>query len=91
MRAIGRSGQCIIASPSGEYAIRCIELAQVRQTLNELPATLRSVLVLVCADGLSYKETAEILGIPVGTVMSRMHRARLELHRRISGTCTKTL
>jgi RNA polymerase sigma-70 factor (ECF subfamily) len=75
----------VVGSPGEEQALRRIELAQVRRTLDELPPPLRCVLVLVCADGLSYKETAEILGIPVGTVMSRLHRARLELHRRLSG------
>jgi RNA polymerase sigma-70 factor, ECF subfamily len=38
---------------------------------------------LVCIDGASYKEAAEITGTPIGTVMSRLARARRELHERL--------
>jgi RNA polymerase sigma-70 factor, ECF subfamily len=78
------SAEEVIGCPGEEYAMRQITLAQVRRTLDELPSAFRSVLLLVCADGLSYRETAAILGIPIGTVMSRLHRARFELHRRLS-------
>jgi RNA polymerase sigma-70 factor (ECF subfamily) len=62
-----------------------INLAAVRQTMNQLPAEQRTVLMLVCVDGLSYKEAAEVLGIPVGTIMSRLSRARQDLHGRLTG------
>lgn len=39
----------------------------------------RSVLVLKDIDGLKYEEIAEVMGVPIGTVRSRLHRARLEL------------
>lgn len=61
-----------------------IALAAVRRTMNLLPADQRTVLMLVCVDGLSYKEAAEVLGIPVGTVMSRLSRGRQDLHERLS-------
>jgi RNA polymerase sigma-70 factor (ECF subfamily) len=41
------------------------------------------VLILVSIDGLSYREVAEILEVPVGTVMNRLARARLALANRI--------
>ncbi len=68
-------------------------LAEVRRALAALPAEQRSVLVLICVDGLSYKEAAEVLGIPIGTVMSRLSRGRLALHaalhsRPVAGTVT---
>ena len=49
------------------------------RALNELPADLRTILVLWAVDELSYKELAEVLSIPIGTVMSRLHRARNRL------------
>jgi RNA polymerase sigma-70 factor (ECF subfamily) len=39
----------------------------------------RTALLLVTVDGLSYKETAEIVGVPIGTIMSRLARARIAL------------
>lgn len=55
-------------------------LASVRRAVGSLPAEQRTVLILVCVDGLSYKEAADVLGIPIGTVMSRLARGRKELH-----------
>jgi len=48
----------------------------VREGLRALSAKHRAVIGLVDLDGLSYREAAEVLEIPVGTVMSRLHRAR---------------
>jgi RNA polymerase sigma-70 factor, ECF subfamily len=48
----------------------------VRDALAALSANHRAVITLVDLDGLSYQEAAEVLGVPVGTVMSRLHRAR---------------
>lgn len=44
-----------------------------------LPADQREVMMLVCVEELSYREAAEVLGIPIGTVMSRLARARLAI------------
>jgi RNA polymerase sigma-70 factor (ECF subfamily) len=54
-------------------------LARVRRAMDDLPAPQRLVLSLVAIEGLSYKEVAEMLDIPVGTVMSRLSRARQSL------------
>lgn len=48
----------------------------VRQALEELPLEFREALVLRELEGLAYKEIAEVIGIPLGTVMSRLARAR---------------
>lgn len=58
------------------------EFVQVRETLlaiGQLAPELREVLVLVSVETFSYAETAKILDIPIGTVMSRLYRARTQL------------
>ena len=56
-----------------------VELEDVRRALAMLPAFQREALILVGAGGLSYDEVAQIVGCPVGTVKSRVRRARDEL------------
>jgi RNA polymerase sigma-70 factor (ECF subfamily) len=56
----------------------------VRQAVEELPPEFREVLVLRELEGLSYQEIAAVAGVPVGTVMSRLSRARKHLHRRLA-------
>lgn len=51
-------------------------LAQIRLAVDSLPEDQKSVLVLVAIEGINYREAAEILGIPIGTIMSRLSRAR---------------
>lgn len=58
--------------------------AVVAQCLVSLPERHRQVVELVDVDGLSYAEAAEALGVPVGTVMSRLHRARTRIRQRLS-------
>jgi len=55
----------------------------VREAVLELPVPLRAVIVLREYEGFSYRGIAEVLGIPIGTVMSRLHRARSRLRRRL--------
>jgi RNA polymerase sigma-70 factor, ECF subfamily len=54
--------------------------------LDRLTEDQRQVLLLVSVEGLEYREVASILGIPVGTVMSRLSRARDNLHAHMDGT-----
>jgi RNA polymerase sigma factor (sigma-70 family) len=54
------------------------------RALEELPASFREVLVLLELEGLSYKQIAEVLEIPIGTVMSRLARARHRLRESLS-------
>ena len=51
----------------------------MESALEGLPATFREVLVLLEQEGLSYNQVADMLGIPIGTVMSRAARARRQL------------
>jgi len=54
------------------------------RALNQLPVEQRSVVLLVSVEDLSYAETAQVLGIPIGTVMSRLARGRERL-RQLTG------
>jgi RNA polymerase sigma factor (sigma-70 family) len=56
-----------------------IEVAQINALLQQLPEEQHLVLSMVTVQGLSYQETADALGIPLGTVMSRLARARTRL------------
>ncbi len=52
------------------------QVEELQQGLGQLPEDQRAVLLLVALEGLSYEEVAETLRIPLGTVMSRLYRAR---------------
>lgn len=57
----------------------------LQKSLAALPEEQRSVLLLVTVEDLSYAETARVLGIPLGTVMSRLSRARERLMKTMEG------
>ena len=57
--------------------------AEVKEALESLPEQFRMAVILADIEGFSYKEIAEILDVPIGTVMSRIHRGRKQLQRRL--------
>jgi RNA polymerase sigma-70 factor (ECF subfamily) len=59
-------------------------LQEVRIALKDLPPEQRTALLLVTVDGLSYKEAAEVAEVPVGTIMSRLARARIALQAKLA-------
>lgn len=59
-------------------------LNQVNNAMNTLPADQRSILSMVALQGLSYKDVSNILSVPVGTVMSRLSRARTSLLEKVN-------
>jgi RNA polymerase sigma-70 factor (ECF subfamily) len=63
----------------GAPAFEKADAAVLRAALDELPLEFRETLVLRHIEGLSYKEIAEVADVPVGTVMSRLARARRQL------------
>jgi len=69
--AIGPEGAAIDASV-GE---------RVREAIDRLPPDFRAVVLLADLEGYAYREIADILGVPIGTVMSRLHRGRQGLKR----------
>jgi RNA polymerase sigma factor (sigma-70 family) len=56
-----------------------VTIEQVNKAMANLPDEQRSIISLVAVEGLTYREVAETLGIPIGTVMSRLSRARITL------------
>jgi RNA polymerase sigma-70 factor (ECF subfamily) len=56
---------------------------EVKQAVEDLPENFRLPVLLADVEGFSYKEIAEILDIPIGTVMSRLHRGRKALQARL--------
>ncbi len=61
-----------------------LTLASVSEGINNLPADQQVLIALVCIEGLSYKEAATMLDVPIGTVMSRLSRARQSLFAALS-------
>jgi len=57
--------------------------AEVKEAVEDLPENFRMAVLLADVEGFSYKEIAEILDIPIGTVMSRLHRGRKALQKRL--------
>ena len=72
--------------PDGRWQRRIegnLTLAEVAEAMRQLPESMREVLALVSIEGLSYREAAAVLDVPMGTVMSRLARARVELMGRL--------
>jgi RNA polymerase sigma-70 factor (ECF subfamily) len=66
-----------------ELALRREFWRAAKRALDELPPEFRTVVVLVDMEGLSYEEAAKILNCPIGTVRSRLHRARTILREKL--------
>lgn len=62
-----------------------VQLGELMTALDALPEEQRSVVLLVSVEDLSYAEAAKALGIPIGTVMSRLARGRERLQRALDG------
>jgi RNA polymerase sigma-70 factor, ECF subfamily len=62
---------------------------EVADAISALPEEYRSVVLLALVEELSYREIAEALGVPVGTVMSRLHRGRKQLQGALVGYATR--
>jgi RNA polymerase sigma-70 factor (ECF subfamily) len=70
-----------------DAAVRGVEarlaLAEIRNAVDRLPPDQRMTLMLVTVEGLSYREAAAVAGVPVGTIMSRLARARTALQQQL--------
>lgn len=79
-----------------EVAVRAtqsdwLEVSDLQAALLRLPEEQREVLLLVGLEQMSYEETADVLGIPIGTVMSRLSRARERLRGLLAGAAAVTM
>ena len=72
------------AEPSAEASvIESLPDEDVQEALSALPDQFRIAVLLADVEGFSYKEIADITGVPIGTVMSRLHRGRKALEKRL--------
>src|SRR5215469_6848753 len=88
-RRSARRGQRILleqvplASPAPQFA--GLELRDLETAIARLPQEQRETLLLIGIEGMKYEEVAQICAVPIGTVRSRLSRAREELRRMIDG------
>jgi RNA polymerase sigma-70 factor (ECF subfamily) len=75
----------LVPDPHGREPQAALESGELYAAIATLPEDFRDVLVAVDIAGLSYKETARALRIQMGTVMSRLYRARQQVVRRVEG------
>jgi len=84
-----RVGQLAAATPSESDpegdATGAVLDARVERAFLSLPAAQQAAIRLVDMGGLSYREAAEVLGVPIGTVMSQLHRGRQRIKRKLTG------
>jgi RNA polymerase sigma-70 factor (ECF subfamily) len=79
---VGASSMRPIRDPE-TLALQPIVEAELAKALDELPPEFRLAVILSDVEELSYKEIAEVMGCPIGTVMSRLHRGRKILQKRL--------
>ncbi|HUY07725.1 MAG TPA: sigma-70 family RNA polymerase sigma factor [Acidimicrobiales bacterium] len=82
INALERSG---LARSAEDVALDLFTDDQIKESLESLPENYRYAVLLADVEGFSYKEIAEITGVPVGTVMSRLSRGRAALQKSLAG------
>ena len=80
-RRIGGIEEALAARSAEDELIDLFTDDEVKQALEDLPENFRLPVLLADVEGFSYKEIAEMLDIPIGTVMSRLHRGRKAMQK----------
>jgi RNA polymerase sigma-70 factor, ECF subfamily len=82
-RRIGALEAAMAGRSAEEELLEQFSDAEVKEAIEDLPENFRIAVLLADVEGFSYKEIAEILDIPIGTVMSRLHRGRKALQKQL--------
>ena len=82
-RRIGGIEQAIASRSAEDELMDLFTDDEVKAALDALPEGFRLAVYLADVEGFSYKEIAEILDVPIGTVMSRLHRGRKSMQKRL--------
>ena len=82
-RRIGSDESAEVSRTTEDSVLDGLVESDIKEAVEELPETFRMPVLLADLEGFSYKEIAEILDIPIGTVMSRLHRGRKAMQKRL--------
>jgi RNA polymerase sigma-70 factor (ECF subfamily) len=82
-RRLGGIDEARISKSAEDTMFELFTDDEVKDALESLPESFRMAVLLADVEGFAYKEIAEILDIPIGTVMSRLHRGRKALQKRL--------
>jgi RNA polymerase sigma-70 factor (ECF subfamily) len=82
-RRLGGLAGATAGQSAEEQVLEHLTESEIKDALESLPEQFRIAVLLGDVEGFSYKEIAEILDIPIGTVMSRLHRGRKALQKRL--------
>ena len=82
-RRIGSEESAEVSRTTEDRVLDGLVEPDIKEAVEELPETFRMPVLLADLEGFSYKEIAEILDIPIGTVMSRLHRGRKAMQKRL--------
>jgi RNA polymerase sigma-70 factor (ECF subfamily) len=82
-RRLGGAESAVLSRSAEDELLEMFGEDEVKLALEDLPEHYRMPILLADVEGFAYKEIAEILEVPIGTVMSRLHRGRKQLQKRL--------
>ena len=82
-RRLGGAESSVLSRSAEDELLEMFGEDEVKLALEDLPEHYRMPILLADVEGFAYKEIAEILDVPIGTVMSRLHRGRKQLQKRL--------